>query len=221
MSEKPFKVLVVDDNPKNIQVIGNILRESTDYIVGVAMDGKHALELLLLAGDYDLVLMDIMMPVMNGYETCKEMRKIEELKETPVLFLTAYNEPEQVVTGFGAGAQDFVTKPFNSKELLARVKTHLELKSRGDKLKLMLSEKEKLIAELNEAIANVKTLRSLLPICANCKKIREDDGYWSQVDTYIASHTGTTFSHGICPDCLRKLYPEIADEVLKDIENKL
>ena len=133
---KDFKVLAVDDNPKNIQVIGSILMEA-NYEVGFAMDGKQALDLLSESKDYDLVLLDVNMPVMNGFETCKAMRHSEFLKEIPVIFLTALNEPENILTGFDVGGQDYVSKPFNSKELLSRVKTHLELKRSKDQLKMV------------------------------------------------------------------------------------
>jgi len=133
---KDFKVLAVDDNPKNIQVIGSILMEA-NYEVGFAMDGKQALDLLSESKDYDLVLLDVNMPVMNGFETCKAMRHSEFLREIPVIFLTALNEPENILTGFDVGGQDYVSKPFNSKELLSRVKTHLELKRSKDQLKMV------------------------------------------------------------------------------------
>lgn len=133
---KDFKVLAVDDNPKNIQVIGSILMEA-NYEVGFAMDGKQALELLSESKDYDLVLLDVNMPVMNGFETCKAMRHNEFLREIPVIFLTALNEPENILTGFDVGGQDYVSKPFNSKELLSRVKTHLDLKRSKDQLKMV------------------------------------------------------------------------------------
>lgn len=133
---KEFKVLAVDDNLKNIQVIGNILTEA-NYEVGFAMDGKQALDLLLESNDYDLVLLDVNMPVMNGIETCKAMHINKLLREIPVIFLTAMNEPDSILAGFDAGGQDYVTKPFNAKELLSRVKTHLDLKRSKDQLKMV------------------------------------------------------------------------------------
>lgn len=131
-----FKILVVDDNPKNIQVIGSILRE-IGYSVGFALDGQQALTLLSKTNDYDLVLLDVNMPVMNGFETCRVMRENVTMKDIPVLFLTALNEINDVVAGFEAGGQDYIIKPFNSKELLSRVKTHIELKHTKDQLKLV------------------------------------------------------------------------------------
>jgi two-component system sensor histidine kinase/response regulator len=133
---KEFKVLAVDDNPKNIQVIGSILMEA-NYEVGFAMDGQQALDLLLESNDYDLVLLDVNMPVMNGIDACKAMHVNKLLREIPVIFLTAMNEPDNILAGFDAGGQDYVTKPFNAKELLSRVKMHLDLKRSKDQLKMV------------------------------------------------------------------------------------
>lgn len=132
--QKNDKILIVDDQHKNIQVLGSLLRQKK-YIIGVATNGQQALETLIKSNDYDLVLLDVNMPVMNGYETCKAIRQHDSLKEIPVIFLTALTDTDNLVAGFDAGGQDYVTKPFNSKELLARVHTHLELKRSKDKLK--------------------------------------------------------------------------------------
>jgi len=130
---KNDKILIVDDQHKNIQVLGSLLRQK-NYIIGVATNGQQALETLIKSNDYDLVLLDVNMPVMNGYETCKAIRQHESLKTIPVIFLTALTDTDSLISGFDAGGQDYVTKPFNSKELLARVNTHLELKRSKDKL---------------------------------------------------------------------------------------
>jgi len=141
--EKFNKILAVDDNPKNIQLIGSILREA-NYQIGFAMNGRQALDLLFQSLNFDLVLLDVDMPVLNGFDVCREMREMEALKDIPVIFLTALDQPDQVLTGFEVGAQDYITKPFNSKELLSRVKTQLELKNNRDQLRKMnLSLEEK------------------------------------------------------------------------------
>lgn len=138
---KNYKILIVDDNPKNIQVIGNILREAK-YLVGYATDGQQALNVLQVSEEYDLVLLDIEMPVMNGYETCMAMRSDNKLRDTPVIFLTAYSEADNIVKGFESGGQDYITKPFKSKELLARVETQLQLKYKTDLIKELNRELE-------------------------------------------------------------------------------
>ena len=150
-ANKIFKILVVDDNEKNIQVLGNCLRDA-NYKLGFAMDGIQALTLLQESDDYDLILLDVGMPVMDGFETCKAIREIDRLKETPIIFITAFNDQESVVKGFELGAQDYITKPFNQKELLARVKTHLELKNVKDHLKDVNRWLEEKVEERTDAL---------------------------------------------------------------------
>ena len=157
--QNKHKILIVDDKHKNIQVLGSLLREK-NYIIGVAMNGKQALEMLLSSNDYDLILLDVKMPVMDGFEACKAIREHKNLKEIPIIFLTALVEPESIVKGLEAGGQDYITKPFNSKELLARVNTHLELKKSKDQLKQVNKWLDKKVTERTEElqIANNKLL---------------------------------------------------------------
>ncbi|NIJ44579.1 two-component system sensor histidine kinase/response regulator [Wenyingzhuangia heitensis] len=131
---KTPKILIVDDQQKNIQVLGSLLKDQ-NYIIGVATDGQKAVDTLKKTKDFDLILLDVNMPVMDGFEACLEIRKIEHLKKIPVIFLTAMTEENQIIKGFEVGGQDYVTKPFNARELLQRVKTHLELKQSQDQLK--------------------------------------------------------------------------------------
>ena len=139
------KILVVDDNPKNIQVIGTFLREG-NFEIGFALDGQQALDMLKDSYEYDLVLLDITMPVMNGYEVCSMMKQDERLREIPVIFLSASHEMENIIAAFDAGGVDYVTKPFNGKELLARVNTHLLLKQKTLEVTRYAQELEKLNA---------------------------------------------------------------------------
>ena len=122
-----FSILIVDDVPKNIQVLGSILRP-LGYKVEFAMSGWQAID-WIKKKIFDLVLLDIMMPEISGYEVCQEIRQIPAYNDTPVIFLTAKTDNDSVVKGFETGAQDYVTKPFETSELLARVKTHLQLKN--------------------------------------------------------------------------------------------
>lgn len=190
-------ILIVDDVPKNIQVLGSIL-EKEECEIAIATDGNQALELIdeVLP---DLILLDIMMPGMDGYEVCDRIKAAPKTKDIPVIFLTALIETKDIVKGFQTGAIDYVTKPFHSTELLARVRTHLDLKKARD-------TQEKLISDLQDALSEIKTLRGILPICVKCKNIRDDHGYWKQIEEYIQNHTDAMFSHGICPKCEDKLY---------------
>ncbi|MCP4158354.1 MAG: hybrid sensor histidine kinase/response regulator [bacterium] len=128
-----FKILIVDDNPKNIQVAANILRNE-GCRMAFAQNGEIALD-LIRGTDFDLVLMDIMMPVMDGFKACDELKKDPATSDVPLIFLSAKNEMDDILKGFEKGAVDYITKPFNSAELLARVRTHLELNESRRKLK--------------------------------------------------------------------------------------
>ena len=143
MQDKPesFKILAVDDNPTNIKVIGSVLRDA-GYRVGFALNGREALEVLMEVTDYDLVLMDINMPEIDGFEALELMQQCDECKSIPVIMLTAFNNVENIVRGFDLGAVDYITKPFHSKELLSRVNTHLQLKRKSDQLQAYTKELE-------------------------------------------------------------------------------
>lgn len=137
-----YNVLIVDDLPKNIQVLGKILSDE-GFRVAFSTNGQDALRLVGETG-FDCILLDIMMPGMDGFEVCMELKKKAVSQDIPVIFLTAKNEQESVVKGFELGAQDYVTKPFNSAELIARVKTHIDLvekKKELNNLNLHLEDK--------------------------------------------------------------------------------
>jgi DNA-binding response OmpR family regulator len=127
----PF-ILIVDDNPQNLQVLGNLLQEGK-YQIEFAVNGESTLD-WLKNKQFDLILLDINMPGMNGFEVCKKIRLDKKTYEIPIIFLSAESERESILKGFEVGAQDFVIKPFDSRELLARVKTQLDLKSKTEKL---------------------------------------------------------------------------------------
>ena len=137
---KDCKILVVDDTPANIKVVTSILIEK-DYDVYVANNGKKAVE-YTRDHDFDLILLDIMMPEMDGLEVCRIIKKTPKSHDIPVIFLTAHKEIDSIVKGFEAGGVDYITKPFNKIELLVRVKNHLELKFAKDELKIANATKD-------------------------------------------------------------------------------
>ena len=126
MAHQKDTILIVDDTPKNIQVLGAMLIQQ-DYHIHVAQNGQQALDAVTNVSP-DLILLDIMMPEMDGFEVCKRLQASSETQDIPIIFLTAKAETEDVVRGFELGAVDYVTKPFRKEELLARVKTHLTLR---------------------------------------------------------------------------------------------
>ena len=188
-SEKP-KILVVDDNSLNLQLVASTLAEN-GYEPVVTTSGVQALDFLQKETS-ELILLDVMMPKMDGFEVCRRIKSNDKLKALPVIFLTVKTEIEDLLRGFELGAVDYICKPFNVLELLARIKLHLELKW---------------------AREEIKTLRDILPICSFCKKIRDDKGYWTKVEEYIIRHTDMQFSHGICLECAKEHYPEFYDEL--------
>lgn len=123
--EERMAIMIVDDVPENIQILGKILR-GEGYKIAPATNGKRALEMIPKVKP-DLVLMDVMMPVMDGFEACRRMKESAEMKDIPVIFLSAKGESEDVIQGFRLGGADYIQKPFNSEELLIRVHNHLEL----------------------------------------------------------------------------------------------
>lgn len=122
----PPRLLIVDDNPRNLQVLGTILKRE-GYELIVAVDGKQALNAVIRTRP-DLILMDVMMPVMDGFEACRRLKSDSAYRDIPLIFLSARGETDDLLRGFEVGAVDYVTKPFNRGELLARVRTHVELR---------------------------------------------------------------------------------------------
>jgi CheY-like chemotaxis protein len=193
----PVRVLIADDDILVIEAIQEMLERIGHRVVGKAADGHQALE-AAQSLQPDVILMDIVMPRMDGLEAA---RKIMDSYPTPVVLITAHETPELVELVGEAGIGAYLVKPPKVRELgraiaMARFEDLMELR--------------RLNAKLQEALAQVRTLSGLLPICAACKKIRDDAGYWHQVDVYIRDHSRARFSHGICPDCRAKLYPEFA-----------
>ena len=193
------KILIVDDSPANIETLNETLENEFD--IYFATDGNDALQKVHLLGP-DLILLDIMMPVMDGFEVCRRLKENEQFRDIPVIFITALDQPEDESKGLVLGAADYVTKPFNPDLVLLRVRNHLKLKNQRDTLELRTLELEKVLSE-------IKVLQGIIPICAYCKNIRDDQGYWNQVEKYVSEHTEAKFSHGICPTCFENEMKEL------------
>lgn len=178
-------VLIIDDNKENLKVVGNLLSKN-NYKLALANNGKDALKYLEKKKP-DLILLDIMMPQIDGYTICSQIKADNRYQKIPIIFLTAKTEPEDIVKGFETGAIDYITKPFNSKELLARVKTHVNLKKANER---------------------IKKLEGIIPVCANCKKIRDENDEWISLEHYLDNHSEAELSHSLCPECAKKLYPQ-------------
>ncbi len=199
MENKKQTILIVDDEPGNIEILSETLGDSHEILFAVS--GKEALEIAAREIP-DMIILDIIMPVMSGYEVLQNLKQDPSLKGTPVVFITALDQEDQETKGLTLGAVDYISKPFNTTIVKLRVKTQLELKLQRD---VLIQTNEALL----EALAKIKTLSGLLPICASCKKIRDDQGYWTQLEYYISEHSEAEFTHGCCPECMKKLYPEL------------
>lgn len=180
-------VLIVDDNPIQLKVMTSIM-EKHGMTVSVANNGQEALNITEEVGP-DLILLDIVMPDMDGFEVCYTLKRNPKYANIPVLFLTAQTDEENLMTAFQSGAADYVTKPVNPAELMARVHTHLELANT--------------IHELQKALDEVKRLSGLLRICAYCKSI-EHEKEWVQLEDYLATNSDARLTHCICPSCMEK-----------------
>jgi len=190
-------IMIVDDTPANLTVLRRILAEQ-GYLVRPALSGEIALK-TIQADLPDLILLDIVMPGMDGFEVCSKLKAEEKTRDVPIIFISALDEIEDKMRAFSEGGVDYISKPFHAEEVLARVKTHLMLYS-------LINSLEKKNIELKMALDEVKQLRGLLPICATCKKIRDDKGYWNILELYIEKHSEASFSHGMCPECTEKIY---------------
>jgi phosphoserine phosphatase RsbU/P len=167
------------------------------YEVTVACDGSEALQMLQTPDAPKLAILDWQMPQLDGTQVCSKVRQIATELPPYIILLTSRSAKKDIVAGLVSGANDYVTKPFDREELQARV-------SVGRKVLELQQALADRVAELESAMVQVKQLQGLLPICCYCKKIRDDNNYWQQVEGYFATRTEIRFSHGICPECLKK-----------------
>jgi len=197
-----MRVLIADDDAIYRRVL-QVYLEDWGYPVEVASDGAGAWEILNRPNRPSLVILDWMMPAIDGVELCRRVRQAPRNSPAYLILLTARGENRDVVEGLDAGADDYMTKPFSRDELRARI-------SVGKRVVELQSSLADRVRELELALAQVKQLRGLLPICCYCKKIRDDRNYWQQVEGYISEHSEVQFSHGVCPDCYEQVVkPEL------------
>lgn len=197
-----MRILIAEDDLTSRSMLSAVLKKTGHESVETT-DGVQTWEELQKPDAPRLVILDWMMPRMDGLEVIQRVRALPTDRPPYIIMLTTKTEKPDVIAGLDAGANDYLAKPFDVGELRARV----EVGRRMVEMQDALAGK---IDELNRALAEIKTLRGIIPICANCKKIRDDQGYWNQVEVYFREHTEAEFSHGICPECIKTLYPEFA-----------
>jgi len=199
-----MRILIAEDDTTSRNVLFTVLKKD-GYDVVETVNGAEAWDKLQQPNAPPLVILDWMMPELDGMEVVRLVRSLQTHRQPYIIMLTAKSEKTDVAAALEAGANDYLIKPFSIIELQARVNVGRRMIEMQD----VLASK---IEELNRALEEIKTLRGILPICSNCKKIRDDKGYWNQVEVYVHERTEAEFSHGICPQCMEKLYPEFVQE---------
>ena len=191
-----MKLLIAEDDVLFRSMLQRLLEQ--DFEVELACDGGTAWEALNRPGAPRLAILDWMMPELDGIEICRMARQSPELSSNYLLLLTARQDLGDVVEGLEAGANDYITKPFRVQELKARV----EVGRRVLDLQVALAQR---LQELQQALARVRLLEGFLPICSYCKRIRDSRNRWQDLEPYLSEHSLATFTHGICPECYRRM----------------
>jgi sigma-B regulation protein RsbU (phosphoserine phosphatase) len=186
-----MRILIADDDSASRIVLATFL-ERLGYEVVAVDDGLAAWRVLQLATAPRLAILDLMMPGIDGLELVRRVREIPSMLPPYLIMLSTHSEKVDIVAGLDAGANDYVAKPFDHGELRARV------------------EVGRRMVEMRSELA-AKTLKGIVPICASCKNIRDDRGFWNRVENYVRDHTEAEFSHAVCPDCMKRLYPQFKD----------
>ena len=197
-----MKVLLIEDNPGDVRLIREMLSESRN----ISLEIEHADHLStgldrIAQGGLDILLLDLGLPDSQGLETLSTVHK--QAPGMPIVVMTGLSDETIGIQAVQEGAQDYLIKGRVDSNLLTRSILYSIERNRIEE------EREKLIKQLQEALANIKTLSGMLPICASCKKIRDDKGYWNRIETYISEHADVLFTHGMCPDCAKKAYEEL------------
>ncbi|HKP01501.1 MAG TPA: response regulator transcription factor [Nitrospiraceae bacterium] len=208
-------ILIVDDSRDEQTLLSTRLRTAGYEALMVTDSAETVLGMLTQEsagqgmGEIDLILMDIMLPGVDGLEACRRIKAIEWLRDIPIIVITVKTDEQALLAAFAAGAMDYIRKPVNPAELVARVASALTLKKERDTRKAREQELLMRTQELEQALREVKVLHGLIPICAKCKRVRTDNGDWQYLEEYIQSHSEAEFSHGICQVCMKEVYPGV------------
>ncbi len=188
-----MRILVAEDDLVSRRLLQTLLAHWGHEVV-TCVNGREALEQLQSPQPPPLAILDWLMPEMDGVDVCRQVRAPQSADRPYLIMLTTRGRHEDIVEGLEAGADDYVTKPFNSAELRARIRV-------GERMLELQAGLAARVQELEEALHRVNQLEGLLPVCSYCKRIRDDHGNWQRMEAYISAHSTAQFSHGICPDC--------------------
>jgi len=206
-----ISILLVEDNRGDARLIHEMLVDQKQKSSSSVVYSLHWVTSLKDAfavisdSEFDIIMLDLSLSDSKGYATFISLK--EKAGDTPIIVMSGLDDETVAVKAVKEGAQDYLVKGTVNSDLLVRSMLYAV-----ERKKLEL-EKKKLISDLEDALSKVKTLKGLIPICASCKKIRDDEGYWNQVEVYVQNHSEAEFSHSYCPDCLEKLYPELVCEM--------
>ncbi|MFH2122276.1 MAG: response regulator [Pseudomonadota bacterium] len=203
--QRTIRVVMAEDDFLVGKEIERTLKIKGYEVIGRATSGTQAIE-MVKALQPDLVVMDIKMPQMDGLEATE---RIQQQCPTPVVILTAHETPDFLETASMAGAGAYLIKPPNPDELERAISIAMARHQDLMTMRRLLATIEVKNKELEKAMEEIKVLRGIIPICSFCKKIRDDEGVWEQLEKYISDHSEALFSHGVCPECCEKHYPEL------------
>lgn len=206
-----MRILIVDDSEDIKMFLESFLHSKGYTDIMTASSSSEAFQLLNSRTSIDLILMDIMMPEIDGIEACKTIKSNPASRDISIIMVTAKEEPEYLERALNAGAMDYIKKPINKAEFIARVRSALRLKAEIDIRKAHEQELAKRNKELEQALSEINTLRELIPICSYCKKVRDDKGYWERMEVHVSRHSNVNFSHGICEECLKEHHHEYSE----------
>ncbi len=194
------RILVADDDETSLRMV-TFLLEKFGYEVLTATNGNEALAEMRGPDAPPIAILDWVMPELNGVDVIRLIRGQTGFRPY-LLLLTVKDETQDKVEGLEAGADDYLIKPIDPAELRARVNV-------GERILDMQRRMDHQVHDLKNALDEIKALKGILPICSYCKKIRDDEGYWEQVEVYMRDRVGVDFSHSICPECMDKYFPEL------------
>lgn len=198
-----MRILTAEDDAFSRKLLETRLERAGHEVIS-CVDGASALKTYRELPEIEMAILDWMMPGMDGLEVCREIKATGGQNLTYVIMLTAKTRPEDLALALESGADDYIAKPFNAVELNARITAGIRM------IRLQKAMMEN-IEELQKTLTHVEQLKSILPICAWCKRTRDDSKYWSSVEDYFNSHSKTVFSHNICPECAKKQFAELND----------
>lgn len=204
MENSKIHILVVDDDPDILFATARLMKKE-GFIVTTATNGKECFK-QVHDNKPDIILLDVELPDMLGTDICSKIKSDSRLNKIYIMMLSGNcTSSGQQADGLDKGADGYIARPVSNRELRARVHSMVRLVHSERKC-------DQYILELEQALEKVKLLSGIIPICMHCKQIRDDKGYWDELEIFIEKHSEAQFSHGICEKCVSKHFPELDDE---------